>query len=260
MKHTSLRYSSLAAVLTTSAISSEYLITYPGNTIIITSASDIIVETSFPHEKALDFTISTCDNATYSNGTITDDNNTTKESEWESFTFLDMHNHFDCHEYAINANKPLYTMDMWKRLWENLALVDQAEEISSFKFDETHLDKYYSGYTKSKGRGTYAMRNFTKGELVHDGTKNTLFWYDGLLWKEYVMSLPDYMACDVLEWTWIQDVQGYGNLLCLNLNDAALLNHDDDFNIAPKDNTSLEFYAVRGMYSLECCFVEISRQ
>ena len=225
--------------------------TYPSNTLIITPTNHMIVETAFPNKKVLDFTLSTYENAVvHSNCTITDDD-TTAESEWESYTFLDMYNHFDCHDHAKNASKPLYTMDMWKRLMENLALVDQAEGVS-FKLDETHLDKYYSGYTKSKGRGTYAMRNFTKGELVHDGTVSTLFWNDGLLWKEYVMSLPDYMACDVLEWTWIQDVKGHGNLLCLNLNDAALLNHDDDFNIAPKDNTLLEFYAVRGMYFLEC--------
>lgn len=60
------------------------------------------------------------------------------------------------------------------------------------------------------------------------------------------MALPQTMACDVLEWTWIQTVPDYGPLLCLNLNDAAFMNHDDEFNIAPKDISSLEFYAQRG--------------
>ena len=244
MKHGTL--TSIAVVLTASAISSEYLITHPVNTITIT-ANDIIVEAASPHEKeVLDSTMFTYDNVTHSSSSIIDDDTIT-ESEWESYTFLDMHDHFDCREYAINASKPLYTIDMWKRLWENLAFVNQAEDMPSFTLDETHLENYYSGYTETKGRGTYAMRNFTKGELVHDGTVSTLFWNDGLLWKEYVMSLPDHMACDVLEWTWIQEVKGYGHLLCLNMNDAAFLNHDDDFNIAPKDNTSLEFYAVKGM-------------
>lgn len=165
--------------------------------------------------------------------------------EWESYTFLQMHEHFNCSEYVFNTNKPLYTAKMWKQL-KDLYTTQLERDLTSFRPDQTHVSNYYSDYADVKGRGTFASRNFSKGELVHDGSISTVFWNDGILWKEYVMALPPPMACDVLEWTWIQEVEDYDWLLCLNLNDAAFMNHDDNFNIAPISSTSLEFYAVRG--------------
>lgn len=97
----------------------------------------------------------------------------------------------------------------------------------------------------------FAARNFSKGELVHDGSLNTVFWNDGLRWKEFIVSLPPAMSCDVLEWSWIQKGGDEGWQICLNLNDSAFMNHGKAFNIATIDNTSLEFYTVRGkLFSL----------
>lgn len=73
-----------------------------------------------------------------------------------------------------------------------------------------------------------------------------MFWNDGMRWKEFIVSLPPSMSCDVLEWTWIQQIGDESWHLCLNLNDAAFMNHGESFNIAPLDTASLEFYAVRG--------------
>ena len=166
--------------------------------------------------------------------------------EWESYSFLQMHEFFDCSYHVYNTTKPLYTQNMWKRMRD---LFEIQSEVGTTlpKLDETHMDNYYSGYSdEPKGRGTFAKRNFSKGELVHNGAISTVFWVDGLAWKEFVVNLPPPMACDVLEWTWIQEVQDYGPLLCLNLNDAAFMNHDSEFNIAPKNSKTLDFYAVRG--------------
>lgn len=73
-----------------------------------------------------------------------------------------------------------------------------------------------------------------------------MFWNDGMRRKEFIVSLPPSMSCDVLEWTWIQQIGDESWHLCLNLNDAAFMNHGESFNIAPLDTASLEFYAVRG--------------
>ncbi|KAL7508560.1 hypothetical protein ACHAXN_011685 [Cyclotella atomus] len=176
---------------------------------------------------------------------VTEEDNTEDTLDWESFSFLDMHEYFDCTNHVYNTAKPLYTPAMWKQMRD---LFEEQSEIdmSSSKIDETHVQNYYAGYAdESRGRGAFAARNFTKGDLVHDGAISTVFWTNGDGWREYVMALPQTMACDVLEWTWIQTVPDYGPLLCLNLNDAAFMNHDDEFNIAPKDRLSLELYAQR---------------
>jgi hypothetical protein len=188
-----------------------------------------------------------CTLSTDGNDNVTNDASAEEPSlDWEPLSFLDMHEYFDCTNHVYDVAKPLYTNAMWKKMRD---LFEEQSDIdmSSSRIDETHVKNYYSGYAdESRGRGTFAARNFTKGELVHDGAISTVFWTNGDGWREYVMALPRTMACDVLEWTWIQTVQDHGPLLCLNLNDAAFMNHDDDFNIAPNDEYSLEFYAQRG--------------
>jgi hypothetical protein len=158
-------------------------------------------------------------------------NNVEATADWREYSFVEIHGHLDCSEHVYRDNKPLYTPAMWARLRDAFAH-QSGIDMGSSKLEETHTANYHSGYAEEyKGRGTFAARSFSKGELVHDGKISTVFWNDGLAWKEYVMSLPRRMACDVLEWTWIQEVQGYGWLLSLNLNDAAFMNHDENFNI-----------------------------
>ena len=165
--------------------------------------------------------------------------------EWESYTFFQLYDHFKCLDHVNNPTKPLYTSYMWRTL-EDLFAKQSGIDLNSSRLHKTHVSKYYSSYAHGKGRGAFAFRNFSKGELVHDGSVSTVFWNDGLSWKRYIMALPSTMLCDVLEWTWIQEVEDYGWLLYIDLNDAAFMNHYDDYNIAPKNNTSLKFYAIRG--------------
>ncbi|KAL3794405.1 hypothetical protein HJC23_012942 [Cyclotella cryptica] len=176
--------------------------------------------------------------------TANDEEALSSDREWEKYSFADMYDYLDCWAHAANMHKPLYRPEMWALIKGTFA--SQAGIDSSLLvIDDTNRLDYYSGYAEGKGRGTFAARDFSKGELVHDGSRSTIFWNDGLAWKEYIMSLPHPMTCDVLEWTWIQQVRDEGWLLCLNTNDAAFFNHEDDFNIAPLNATSLEFYAVR---------------
>lgn len=165
-------------------------------------------------------------------------------NKWKEFSFMDMYDYFDCRAHARNKLKPLYTPDMWTLMREVFA-AQAGIHLSLLEIYDNGID-YYSDYAEGKGRGAFAARDFSKGDLVHDGSLNTVFWNDGLQWKKFIVSLPPPMSCDVLEWTWIQQVGDQGWRLCLNLNDAAFMNHNKVFNIAPIHNTSLEFYAVRG--------------
>ena len=177
--------------------------------------------------------------------------NFSSDPEWEKYSFADMYDYLECWAHAGNMHKPLYRPEMWA-LMKELFASQSGIDLSLVGIDDKHGLGYYSNYAEGKGRGTFAARDFLKGELVHDGSLSTIFWNDGLSWKEYIMSLPHPMACDVMEWTWIQQVRNEGWLLCLNLNEAAFMNHEDNFNIAPSNTTSLEFYAVRGKFSRPC--------
>mmetsp|Transcript_19136 Transcript_19136/g.39213 ORF Transcript_19136/g.39213 Transcript_19136/m.39213 type:complete len:271 (-) Transcript_19136:130-942(-) len=160
------------------------------------------------------------------------------EEKWDSFNFEEMYSYFNCYEHAMDPNKKLYNPRMWEALRTGF---DQQ------LFSDESL--YYSGYSEGKGRGTFAKRDIRKGEIVHDGLQNVVFFPDGASWGDFIFSIPSSrMACDVLEWTWMQDVIFEGNLmLCLNLDDAAFLNDggEEESNIAPISETSLLFYATR---------------
>lgn len=170
-------------------------------------------------------------------------------NQWEKYSFVQIYAHFDCWTHARNQHKPLYTPKMWALIWKVFA-AQAGIDVSVLRIHDNGSN-YYSDYSEGKGWGVFAARNFSKGELVHDGSLNTVFWNDGLRWKEFIVSLPPAMSCDVLEWSWIQKGGDEGWQICLNLNDSAFMNHGKAFNIATIDNTSLEFYTVRGkLFSL----------
>ena len=165
----------------------------------------------------------------------------------DSYSFRELYHELECGAHARNPRKPLFTPAMWALMRDTFAQLAEPG-VTFFRRDDTKGTKYYSQIADGKGRGAFAARDIKKGELVHDGNFNTAFWNDGLAWKQYIASLPSPMDCDVMEWTWTQEVVDKGWFLCLNLNEAAFLNNggEEDSNIAPTDETTLEFYALRG--------------
>jgi hypothetical protein len=69
-----------------------------------------------------------------------------------------------------------------------------------------------------------------------DGSVNAAFWNDWLTWNKYILSLPSFMACDLMEAAWIQKVGDFGHHICADLNDVAFMNHDwhSNSNLAQK--------------------------
>eukprot|EP00804_Cyclotella_cryptica_P020952 CCRYP_009280-RA/>CCRYP_009280-RA protein AED:0.38 eAED:0.38 QI:0/0/0/1/1/1/2/0/210 len=177
-------------------------------------------------------------------GTLQLTNKETSSKKWESSSFMDLYESLNCHDHAYDSNKPLFSADMWAVLKRKHAS-QAGMDLSLLQTDENQDVNYYAGYSEGKGRGIYAARDFLEGELVHDGSVGTAFWNDGMQWKKFVMSLPPPMPCDAMEWTWIQQVEDKGWLLCLTMGNASLMNHDDNFNTAPSHKRSLQLYAVR---------------
>lgn len=112
--------------------------------------------------------------------------------------FALMYDDFDCGDHARdqnNQNKPIYTPEMWRKLWEIYRdstsfpyPIPKAHECPEEPFYEAHT-------TDGKGRGIFASRNITKGSLVHTGHPNTVFFLDAKSWHRFVSSLPKMFAC-----------------------------------------------------------------
>lgn len=169
------------------------------------------------------------------------------EEDLESFGFEDLYYKLDCVAHATNPQKPLLSRKIWAHMQKKFAELAEPG-VTLIRPDKKKGAEFYSAFSDGKGRGAFAARNFKKGELVHDGNFNTAFWNDGWAWKRYVMALPKPLRCDVMEWTWTQEVGDNGWFLCLSLNDASFLNSGGEWasNIATTNETTLEFYALRG--------------
>lgn len=176
-----------------------------------------------------------------------DPNYNITDDKWKNITFNDLHDHLDCYQHAINRSKAFYTEKMYSHMKAKYS------ELTDYKFKplSNKQDVFHIGMSEGAGRGVFASRDIKKGEVIpFDATCSVVTFTDGQLWRQYIFSLPRTMACDVLEWTWTQNVHSMGDIrLCLSIGDGdSFLNNadiDEDINIAPTDLTSMKFEATR---------------
>lgn len=178
---------------------------------------------------------------------IDDPKYTLTEGEIKQFGFVDLHIHLDCFEHATNESKPVYSEDVYHHMR------DKYTELTGYIFKPLtyEQDVFHIDFAEKAGRGVFASREIKKGEIIpFDATCSVVTFLSGQLWKDYVMSLPRTLGCDVMEWTWTQNVHTLGDIrLCLSigggdsfLNDADV---DEDINIVPTNATSMKFEAAR---------------
>jgi len=83
--------------------------------------------------------------------------------------------YFKCHEYGMDPNKPLPTIEYWnyfKRKYREI--VDEDAEfdetvspVDGYNFHNGNPPPYYAGHGE-RGRGLFASRDIKQGELVQD--------------------------------------------------------------------------------------------
>ena len=71
-----------------------------------------------------------------------------------------------------------------------------------------------------KGRGVYAAEPIRKGELVWTATASTARFPSGALYRQFLAIIPADLACDVLQWAYVQDVAHFYDSTADNLTDA----------------------------------------
>lgn len=59
----------------------------------------------------------------------------------------------------------------------------------------------------SRGRGLFATRDITKGEIVHDGGIDSVPFPNAKLYRNFVFNLPRNRACDFTDWHWTQQLR-----------------------------------------------------
>uniref|UniRef100_A0A7S1G2I5 SET domain-containing protein n=1 Tax=Corethron hystrix TaxID=216773 RepID=A0A7S1G2I5_9STRA len=73
---------------------------------------------------------------------------------------------------------------------------------------------------EGKGRAVYATQEFKQGEIVWKEMFTACF-DDGMLYRKFLASIPDGLACDVFEWAYSDETYG----ICVDLDEGSLVNH-----------------------------------
>ena len=115
-----------------------------------------------------------------------------KPDGWEQMGFQDIRESFNCKTYSHSMIKPLPTLEYWQFLREtylkhvdpDITFDDTVPPNKGYNFDNNGSPPpYYAGHG-DRGRGLFASRDITKGELVHDGTKSDIVFSDAMSYGE----------------------------------------------------------------------------
>jgi len=150
-------------------------------------------------------------------------------SHLEDYTVGDLWHHWDCDE-IFKTPRPIHS----KETWAHTRKVYQAvvgEEDSTVQDDEK-VDGFHvpvvSKQSPGKGRGIYAGRDIKKGEIIWTGVNSARFrWGDD--YREFLNSIEPHLACDVLQWAYVQDMGDEDDDLrvTVDLDDGSFCNDGD---------------------------------
>eukprot|EP00565_Helicotheca_tamesis_P001405 CAMPEP_0185732706 /NCGR_PEP_ID=MMETSP1171-20130828/17282_1 /TAXON_ID=374046 /ORGANISM="Helicotheca tamensis, Strain CCMP826" /LENGTH=217 /DNA_ID=CAMNT_0028402273 /DNA_START=232 /DNA_END=882 /DNA_ORIENTATION=+ len=108
-------------------------------------------------------------------------------------------------------NRPIHDPATWTILREAYEKVVGKERstIGDISHPETTAFRvpYSARQSAERGRGIFAEADIAKGEIVYDFSRSAQF-RDGASFLEFLRIIPYDLACDVLMWTYIQDLSG----------------------------------------------------
>ena len=110
-------------------------------------------------------------------------------------------------------------------------------QVRSYQFSTDEYDLTQNAIpfqTVDRGRGLKAVREIKAGELVFKATNNTIVFNHGHTWRKFLFAINERFAdpgitCDILVWSWVQDLVDGGPLkVVMDLDTGSLLNEGRD--------------------------------
>ena len=126
-----------------------------------------------------------------------DNNEVYYSNDWEVW---DMWENLDCDE-IFESERPIHSHSTWnhaRTLYRDIV----GEESSIGETDDEPNGFSVPAEAKQsppKGRGIFALRDITAGELIWS-TKKTARFQDGPSYRKFIFGLEAGFACDVLQW------------------------------------------------------------
>ena len=178
---------------------------------------------------------------------IIDSNGETTRTKkvWSDFKVHEMKRHLQCSEFYQRADQTIHDQDAWKQMRKKYVEIVGGTE-STIGPPESGYNgfsrPYYVGHNKY-GRGIYAKADIPKGSLVWHNIRSAAF-SEGMQFREFVMSLPQELGCDVLQWSYVM-----GEKIYCDLDEGSFCNNGslEDSTIDIDETASENFIAKAGM-------------
>ncbi|KAL7448058.1 hypothetical protein ACHAWC_000317, partial [Mediolabrus comicus] len=164
---------------------------------------------------------------------------------WTEFSYWELHAYFAC-DKLFASPRPIWTDEQWRDLrdfYHEFVEEDRqdgmiregavrAYQLSKDEYDLTkNAIPFQSG---EKGRGLKAVRDIKAGELVFKATNNTIVFNYGHTWRKLLFAINERfndpgITCDILVWSWVQDLVDGGSLkVVMDMDSGSLLNEGRD--------------------------------
>jgi len=123
----------------------------------------------------------------------------------EGITALKIWYDFEC-ENIFSKPRPVHSDATW------LQLRNAYKKVVGSSNSTVDLHSSKSGFNvkikaeqaEGKGRGVYITEPVKKGQLVWTATKQSARFKDGSSYKEFLFTIPVDLACDVMQWAYVQ--------------------------------------------------------
>jgi len=165
-----------------------------------------------------------------------------RPKKWETFDKHEMRKYFQCNKaFESESPRPWWTDEEWRivrELYQDLLKSEQTKlvrgstkspgtyQASNRVFDFNQIIvPYYAG--KEKGRSLKAAKDIKKGDVMFKATNNTVDFKEGHSYRKFIFSLNERFptfACDMLDWSWIQDFEDGTFGVEVDLDNNSLLN------------------------------------
>lgn len=146
-------------------------------------------------------------------------------SSWEdSLDYGDLWDYFDCDE-VFETERPIHNQSTWMLLrgaYQGVVGPDRSS-IAPLSHENGFQVSFEVQQFHDKGRGLVATQKVKKGDLVWTARRQTARFGDGPSYRRFLASIPTDLACDVIQWAY---VQAFGvPLICVDLDECSFMNN-----------------------------------
>ena len=144
-----------------------------------------------------------------------------KENIWGDYRVSQLWSHLDCDKIFLKE-RPVHSKETWRQLREMYEAVVSPSSSSignlSAGLNGFGAIGHYGKQSPGMGRGIFASEFVPEGTLIYDFGQTAQF-KDGQSYREFIMHIENDLACDVLQWAYVFDLnEGKGDEPDLRIN------------------------------------------